>query len=172
MNGQDMAQRWADESATCERGHRYLPSEWGCPECEMEDEREMTKARHTPAPWTVVRLPSQFAGYAIKEAHERIKTARENGGRWNEEAEANRMLIEATPKMRELLVAFLAAWDSGAIGFWVERDVAPFRAMLASTPPPVEVPVEFESASFTDPAQGALFDLPAPKPPSAIAEGR
>lgn len=85
----------------------------------------------------------------------------------NQYSRANACTLAAAPDMRALIAAFLAAWDSGALGFWVERDVLPFRALLAKTPEPAGAPTPVEDAT-----QGALFPEPAPKPPSAIAEGR
>jgi hypothetical protein len=32
------AQAWADESVVCDQGHRYLPSAFGCPVCEIDAE--------------------------------------------------------------------------------------------------------------------------------------
>lgn len=62
----DDATAWAYDSQVCERGHRFIPSEWGCPVCETENE--------TDEEWCA-RLP---------ERGERAMIARYGAERWAE----------------------------------------------------------------------------------------
>ena len=72
-------------------------------EQEMEQPTKTTLAKFTPGPWTVKRIASCYATYALKEATERAHGLESAGAASFEEVDANARLIAAAPDILDEL---------------------------------------------------------------------
>lgn len=137
----------------------------------------MSETKHTPGPWKWTRQYRDSlgahafslvdaGGYGILSCDGEANSPQMLGGR----GEANARLIAAAPDLLEALEA-ICEMQERTYGYGIDthielaRLVVPARAAIAKA-------TGAEPATTTDEAQGVLFDLPKPTPPSAIKEGR
>jgi hypothetical protein len=126
----------------------------------------MTMSKHTPGPWQCYHDgPSVEPNWYIVTNASRMRVlANVHIGPGNAADLANAHLITAAPDLLAVVQEIVARFEGhGAMTDAELRPIAcaAFAKAIGAEPTPT-----------TDTAQGALFDLPATKPASAIAEGR